>query len=79
MEEDNDDSDSHITDKTDEQTSIVSLFSTMACDADERPSHTQVNTKEIGIHWIKQGDREQRRNARFSDNFQKPTPEMLES
>jgi len=68
---DSSDSDSQITDKTDDKTSIFSLFSNMTCDAEHTEALLILKSmlKKSDFIEVKQGDRGQRRNVRFSDYF----------
>jgi hypothetical protein len=68
---DSSDSDSQITDKTDDKTSIFSLFLTMTCDAEHTEALLILKSmlKKSDFIEVKYGDRGQRRNVRFSDYF----------
>jgi hypothetical protein len=68
---DSSDSDSQYTDKTDDKTSIFSLFSTMTCDAEHTEALLTLKSmlKKSDFIEVKYGDRGQRRNVRFSDYF----------
>jgi hypothetical protein len=68
---DSSDSDSHMTDKTDDKTSIFSLFSAMTCEAEHTESLLTLKTmlKKSDFIEVKGGDRGARRNVRFSDYF----------
>ena len=68
---DSTDSDSHITDKTDDKSSIFSLFTTMTCDAEHTEALLTLKSmlKKSDFIEVKHGDHGQRRNVRFSDYF----------
>ena len=68
---DSSDSDSQITDKTDDKTSIFSLFSAMTCEAEHTEALLTLKSmlKKSDFVEVKTGDRGQRRNVRFSDYF----------
>jgi hypothetical protein len=62
---------SRIMEKTDDKTSLFSLFSTMTCEAEHTEALLTLRSmlKKSDFIEVKQGDRGQRRNIRFSDYF----------